>query len=387
MLTARTKRRAFVALPLALMLVATACGDDDDDTSASTAPVVETTAAAAAPTTAPTSAPGATTAPVGETSAAAGETPDYSALEGEIVVTGSSTVEPISALVAEAFDGLTGGNVAVSVDGPGTGDGFKTFCAGEADIADASRAIKEEEAAACADSGIEFVELAVAIDGLSVITSPENALECLSFADLYALIGPESEGVDNWADARALAAELGSTTTFPDLDLAITAPGEESGTYDSFYELALKKIGDARVEEGLAPLDANDDPIKTRADYQSSPNDNVIIEGIGGDEGSLGWVGFAFADENRDTVKLLGIDKANDGTCVAPDATTIADGSYPLARTLYIYVNTTEAATNPALSAFVDYYLSDEGIANVEAADYVPLPTDQLDATRAAWAG
>ncbi len=380
------KKRVFVALPLALMLVASACGDDDDDdTSATTAPAVETTTGASAATV--TSGAAATTAPPAATTAPGSDAPDYSALEGEIVVTGSSTVEPISALVAEAFDGLTGGNVAVSVDGPGTSDGFKAFCAGEADIADASRAIKDEEVTACADGGVEFAELAVAIDGLSVITSPDNAVECLNYADLYALIGPESEGVENWADAQALATELGSTTTLPDLRLTITAPGEESGTFDSFYELALKKIGDARAEEGLAPLDGNDKPVKTRADYNSSPNDNVIIEGIGGEEGSLGWVGFAFADENRDTVKLLGVDGVGDGTCVVPDATTIADGSYPLARTLYIYVNTVKAAENPALQAFVDYYLSDDGIANVEAADYVPLPADQLDATRSAWVG
>jgi phosphate transport system substrate-binding protein len=302
-----------------------------------------------------------------------------------VTVTGSSTVEPISALVAEQFSSLHDGAVAVTVDGPGTSDGFTAFCAGEADVNDASRPISEREIAACTENGTDYVELAVAIDGLSVITSPDNPVECLSFADLYALVGAEAEGVDNWADSRALAAELGSTTAFPNQRLIVTAPGEESGTFDSFYELALKSITEDRVEAGLAPLDANGDPVKVRADYQSSPNDNVIVQGAAGDQGTLGWVGFAYADESRDRVKLLAVDAAGDGTCVAPDATTIADGSYPLSRTLYVYVNTATAAENPALAAFVDFYLSDEGIANVEGADYVALAPDQLASTRRAW--
>ena len=118
-------------------------------------------------------------------------------------VTGSSTVEPISVAVSELADELTGGDLAVSVEGPGTGDGFSKFCAGEADIADASRRIKDEEAATCADAGIEFVELEVAIDGITVVTSPTNdAVECLDVPALYALVGPESEGFDNWSDAQ-----------------------------------------------------------------------------------------------------------------------------------------------------------------------------------------
>ncbi len=307
------------------------------------------------------------------------------ALTGSVTVTGSSTVEPISALVAEQFAELRGGAVAVSVDGPGTGDGFKAFCAGEADINDASRAIKDTEIADCAENGVNYVGLAVAIDGLSVITALDDPVECLSFADLYALVGGESEGIDNWADAQALATELGSPTVLPDQALVVTAPGEESGTFDSFYELALKSINDDRVEQGLAAVDANGNPVKVRADYQSSSNDNVIVQGSAGARGALGWVGFAYADESRDRVKLLAIDEAGDGTCVAPTAATIVDGSYPLARTLYIYVNTDEAATNPALAAFVDFYLSDGGIANVEAADYVALDAARLATTRAAW--
>ena len=302
-------------------------------------------------------------------------------LAGEVLVSGSSTVAPISSLVAELFQ-EEHADVAVNVDGPGTGDGFQLFCDGETDISDASRPIKDEEAAACEENGITYVELEVAIDGLTVMTSPDNdAVECLTFADLYALVGPESQGIDTWSDAGDLAAELGSSTDLPDLDLTIVAPGEESGTYDSFTELAFKDIAEARVEAGAI---TEDQAATTRPDYQASADDNVIIQGIEGAEGSLGWVGFAYAEEAGDQVKELEVD-GGDG-CVAPSAETVSDGSYPLSRSLYIYVNTASAADNPAVAAYVDYYLGD-GITAVEEAGYVGLPDDRLADTRAAWDG
>src|SRR5829696_5298823 len=133
-------------------------------------------------------------------------------VSGNVVVSGSSTVEPISIGVAEAF-AEEAPDANVDVDGPGTGDGFELFCAGETDVSDASRPIDAEEIAACQENGVEFIELEVGIDGLSVLTSPANdAVTCLTFADLYALVGPESEGVENWSDAQALTAELGSST-------------------------------------------------------------------------------------------------------------------------------------------------------------------------------
>src|SRR3954466_11707062 len=200
-------------------------------------------------------------------------------LSGTIKVSGSSTVEPISSLAAEKFRGENSG-VNISVDGPGTGDGFKMFCNGETDISDASRAIKKEEADACKAKGIEFIELQVGIDGIGVITSPQNnAVTCLDEPDLYALIGPESEGFKKWSDGQKLATELGSKTKLPDAPLSITAPGEESGTYDSFIELALTPVAKKRVE---AKKITEDQAGTTRKDYQASPNDNVIIEGIGG---------------------------------------------------------------------------------------------------------
>lgn len=300
-------------------------------------------------------------------------------LSGEIIISGSSTVEPVSSIVAEDFKAANA-DVDYSVDGPGTGDGFAQFCDGETDISDASRAITDEEAAACAENGITYVELQIAIDGLSIITSPDNSeVSCLSFGDLYALLGPESQGFDNWSDADALADEIGSDfgelhAPYPDAPLDVTAPGEESGTFDSFVEIVIGGVAEERAEEPT-----------TRPDYQTSADDNVIIENIGGAPSSLGWVGFAFADESSDSVTSLEVD-GGDG-CVAPTPETIANGEYPIARPLFIYVNAGEAEDRPELAAFVDYYLSDEGIAAVTEADYVELDPEALEATRAAWEG
>ena len=327
---------------------------------------------------------GATTAPAsvaaatdGGASAPAPASADAGggAVAGAINVSGSSTVEPISTGVAEAF-AAANPDFTYTVEGPGTGDGFKKFCAGETDISDASRKIKDEEAATCQAAGIDYVELKIAYDGMTVMTSPSNtAITCLSFPDLYALIGPESTGFAKWSDAAALAKELGSNTVFPDAPLAITGPGEESGTFDSFVELAITPIATAREKDKT-----------TRPDYTASPNDNAIIEGVAGSDTSLGWVGFAFAQENADKVTELQVSKEANGTCVAPTVDTISDGSYPLSRSLYIYVNKAKAAANPAVVAFVDYYLTEGTISTVlETVPYVNLPADKLTESRTAW--
>ena len=323
-----------------------------------------------AATTAPT-AP-ATAAPTGAATAA----PTTAALTGTVIVSGSSTVEPISALIAEMFNEQVSANVAIEVTGPGTSDGFERFCNGETDISDASRRVKQKEIDACKEKGIEMIELKVAIDGLSIITSVKNsAVECLSFADLYALIGPESTGFDNWSDAAAIAKELGSTTVLPDAPLVITAPGEESGTFGSFVEIVIEEFNEDRGQEAT-----------TRPDYTASANDNVIIEGIAGTDTSLGWVGYAFAEENQDRVKLLQVNDGESG-CIAPTPTTIADNSYPISRDLYIYVNKGKADANPAVKAFVDYYMAGGTIATaLETVPYVPLAADALATSQKTWA-
>lgn len=320
----------------------------------------------AARSTAPTSGPG--------TEAPAGEAP--AGVSGAITVSGSSTVEPISTGVAELLKEANP-EFNFTIEGPGTGDGFKRFCAGETDISDASRKIKAEgEADVCSAAGIEYVELQIAFDGITVMTSPDNTgVECLSFADLYALVGPESQGVATWDAAQPLATELGSTLTYPASGLDITGPGEESGTFDSFVELVIAGIAGDRGKDAT-----------TRPDYVASANDLAIISGITGSSSSLGWVGFAFAEENKDAVKELAVSKEPGGDCIAPSAETIADGSYPIARSLYIYVNKAKAASNPAVQAYVDYYLAEGTISTVlQTVPYVNLPAAALAETRTSW--
>jgi phosphate transport system substrate-binding protein len=335
------KRLAVMAGILSLTLLAAACGGDDTNTSSS-----------------------------GGSSAAG--------LTGTITASGSSTVQPITSLVAELF-AEQNPDVDVSVDGPGTSDGFVLFCDGETDLQDASRAIEPEEIKACKKNGIDYVELEVALDGLTVMTNGQNsAVECLNLGDLYALFGPESEGFQNWSDANALAAKVGGTGGFPNEPLEITAPGEESGTYDAFIDLA--GIEDTALEQGLS----EDDAAALRKDYQASANDNVIIQAMEGTPSALGFVGFAFAEEGGDQIKEIQID-GGDG-CVAPSADTVADGSYPLSRSLYIYVDKATLQSNPALQAFVDMYVSDEGLNTaVQEVGYIPIPTTRQDETRATW--
>ena len=335
---AQRRSARLLTVPMALMLLAAACGDGGQDDDA---------------------APGGSDEP-----------------SGEIVISGSSTVEPISIDVAGKF-GEIAPDVNVAVSGPGTGDGFQAFCEGETDISGASRPIQQQEMEACEANGVEFIEMKVGIDGIAVLTSPdgEGLAECLSFADMYALVGPESQGFEQWSDANPLAEELEDTQAapFPDEPLVVTAPGEESGTYDSFVEIVLEDIAEERGQEP-----------QTRPDYQASGDDNVIIQGIQGAASSFGWVGYAFFEANQDVVKAFEV-AGDDGACVAPSPETIADGSYPIARPLFIYVNTQKLEEKPALAEFVELYLSEEGIASTTDVGYVALPQEELEASREAF--
>jgi phosphate transport system substrate-binding protein len=300
-------------------------------------------------------------------------------LAGSITISGSSTVEPISAANAQKFSTLHP-DVEMSVDGPGTGDGFELFCEGKTDISDASRPIDpEEEASNCKQNGIEYIELRVGIDGITVMTNPANeAVDCLSFKDLYALLGPESEGFGQWSDANDLAQEVGAEhAPYPDIPLDITAPGEESGTYDSFAEIVLEDI--AYEERGIE----EDSPV-VRPDYQSSGNDNVIIQGIQGSDSSLGWVGFAYFAQNEQSVTPIPIAESGDD-CVEPTTETIQSGEYPISRDLFVYVNKQKAEQNEALAAFVDFYMSNDGFATVQEVGYVPLAEDVIAETKSTW--
>jgi phosphate transport system substrate-binding protein len=303
----------------------------------------------------------------------AGEPTGDGGLSGDIVISGSSTVEPISVRVQELFNEVNP-DVNISVDGPGTGDGFALFCAGETDISDASRAIKDSEAETCAENGIEYTELQVGIDGIGVMTNSNNPVECVTFADLYALVGPESTGVGTWAEGNALSAELGGAGAMPDAPLDIFGPGEESGTFDSFVEIVIEDFADERGQN-----------VTTRPDYNPSADDNVILQGIQGSDTSLGWVGYAFAANAQD-VKLLQVDDGESG-CVDATPDNIASATYPIARPLFIYVNDAAAADKPQVQAFVDFYMADGLDQAVGEVGYVALADDAKASTRSAWDG
>jgi phosphate transport system substrate-binding protein len=335
---------------------------------------------------APTPTSGATSNPSSVPSPSS--LPSGQGVSGEIFVSGSSTVQPISQAVSEEFK-TANPDFGFTVEGPGTGPGFAAFCAGDSDVSDASRKIKaddpakegDEEATVCANNGVEYTELKIAYDGITVMTHPDTPVDCLTKADLYALFGPESDTFANWSDAQALATELGSTTTLPDLALQITAPGEESGTYDAFLELSgITSTGTTRGKFD----DTHPAALRLPGpNYTASPDDNVIVAGVEAGAGSLGFVGFAYFEGAGTAAKAIAID-GGDG-CVTPTLETIADGSYPLSRGLYIYVNNAKADENAALQAWTDFYLSDTGIANVTEVGYVALPADELQATRDAW--
>jgi phosphate transport system substrate-binding protein len=370
-----SKRAAWLlAILLSFSLVAAACGDDDDaDAGDSTT----------------TAAPddGGDSGDGGDAGDGAGD------VTGFVNISGSSTVEPISARVAELYEDVEPG-VEVTVNGPGTSAGFREFCPGNTDINDASRQIKDSEIAEGNDGGpcVDNVELRVAFDGIAIMVNPSNPLECVSFADLYALSGPESEG-NTWEDAGTFATELGSTTTgFPSGEVEVIAPGTESGTYGSYIEIVLEGLSEERAEAGdyTPQVDENGDDILIRTDYAGQPDDNVIIDGIAGTDTAFGWVGFAFAAQAGDAVKVLDVLNEETGECVAPSLESIADGSYPVSRSLYIYVNTAKAAESEALVSYVDFYLNGaypDAVVNAfdDGVGYVALPDDLLAETRAAW--
>ncbi len=279
------------------------------------------------------------------------------ALSGTVEVDGSSTVFPISEAVAEEFL-REARKVRVTVGVSGTGGGMKRFCAGETDISDASRPITAAEAADCAANGVEFIELPVAYDGLSVVVHPGNDwAQCLTIAELNLLWGPEAEGkVKNWNQVRA---------AFPDAGVALYGPGTDSGTFDYFTEVV------------------NGDGGASRADFTASEDDNILVTGVAGDKNALGYFGLAYLEENLGRVKGVEIDGG--GGCVAPSAATVEGGTYaPLSRPLFIYVKK-ESMAKPQVEAFVDFYLENAAFLAADVG-YVKFPDSFYDAIKARWA-
>lgn len=348
----RRRRLMLPAICASFLLIAAACGGGDDG---------ETTEAASSGGSGG-SGSGSSSSSGGSSGESTAESP--AGVSGSVTISGSSTVEPISIRVAELFEDVAP-DVSVTVDGPGTGDGFKLFCEGETDISDASRQIKDAEKDSCFENGINnIVELKVGVDGIAVMTNGTNtAVECLSFEQLFTLIGPAGEGTKTWAEA---------SPGLPDAPLDVFGPGEESGTFDSFVEIVIEDLAE---EQGLEAT--------TRTDYSPSGDDNVILQGIQSGDTTLGWVGFAFA-VNASDVRLIPIN-GGDGNCVEPTPDSIASNEYPISRDLWIYVNADKAAANPAVTAYIDFYVT-QGLAQaVSEVGYVPLTDAAQAETQDRW--
>lgn len=308
----------------------------------------------------------------------------------DVNVSGSSTVEPISSLVVELF-AEENPDVSVRVDGPGTGDGFALFCNDEIDIADASRPIDEEEVARCQANGIEYTELPVALDGLTVIANKSSKLTCLDQAQLYGLFGPESDGT--YATAQSIATELGSTNKKLPSSGSVKkfTPGPESGTYDSFWDISYSDFVDSRLEEGKIPSDkieTNDEgepevtePVVSDGQF---PNDNAIVQRVEGSKTGIGFLGYAYYSENAGDLKAISIYNPDTGKCVKPTTKAIQNEAYPIARTLYIYPNHDKATG--AVKEFLDFYITPESLTTtVKESLYVPLSKSQRQETIDTW--
>ena len=269
---------------------------------------------------------------------------EKSSLTGNVKVDGSSTVYPITEAVAEEFRSVEPGvNVTVGVSG--TGGGFKKFMRGEIDINDASRPIKSKEADACAEIGIDFVELSVAYDGLAVLVNPENDwVDYFTVEELEKIWSPDAQGkVMYWNQVRE---------GWPNEELRLFGPGTASGTYDYFAEAVCgKKVG-------------------TRWDYTASEDDHVLVQGIATDKSALGFFGLAYYEENKDKLRLVGVDNGNG--VVIPTMETVSNGTYaPLSRPIFIYVSS-EAAKKEEVNTFVNFYL-ESAPSLVSEVGYIPL--------------
>jgi phosphate transport system substrate-binding protein len=263
-----------------------------------------------------------------------------------IQIDGSSTVFPVTEAVAEEFQKAKKGKVKVTVGIAGTGGGFKKFCRGETDISDASRPILKQEMEACKGAGIEYFELPIAYDALTVIVNPKNDwVKTLTVPDLKKMWEPSAQGkVTNWNQVRS---------EWPNAPLKLFGPGADSGTFDYFTEAI---VGKAK---------------SSRGDFTASEDDNVLVQGIANDRNALGYFGFSYYVENQNKLKAVPIDTGKGP--VAPSPKTVEDGTYqPLSRPIFIYVSK-KSMNKPEVKEFVEFYLTNAPTL-VKQVKYVPLP-------------
>jgi len=280
---------------------------------------------------------------------------DAPVLTGTVRIDGSSTVFPISEAIAEEFRAVAP-DIRVTVGSSGTGGGFSKFMAGEIDINDASRPVKAEEIAKGASTGVEYLEIPVAYDGLSIVVNPANTfVDYLTVAELKLIWEPGST-VDSWNDVRA---------EWPDQPLRLYGPGTDSGTFDYFTEAIVGTAGAARP------------------DYTASEDDNILVQGVAGDDGGLGFFGFAYYEASASHLKLVPVDGGTGP--IAPTVSNINDGTYsPLSRPLFIYVSKSSAA-RPEVRSLIDFYL--ETVPGIAAdVGYVALPDTMYSAGKSAFA-
>lgn len=270
-----------------------------------------------------------------------------------IKIDGSSTVYPITEAVAEEFQRSKG--VKVTVGESGTGGGFKKFCRGETDISDASRPISQKEIDACKEGGVQFIELPIAYDALTVVVNSKNDwVKQITVAELKKIWEPGSK-VKNWKEVNA---------TYPDKAINLYGPGTASGTFDYFTEAVN---GKAKA---------------SRTDYTPSEDDNVLVQGVAGNVGGMAYFGMAYYQENTDKLKAVPVVAKEGAKPVLPSEATVMDGTYqPLSRPLFIYVNATAAAFKPEVKAFVTYYL-ENAPQLVKEVKYVPLPKEDYEAVK-----
>jgi phosphate transport system substrate-binding protein len=302
----------------ALLLGAAACGDDDDD---------------------------------GGGGSGGGD--GGGELSGTIRIDGSSTVGPFAQAAQEAFQGENPG-VRITVAQSGTGGGFEKFCAGETDISNASRPIdEEEEVPLCENEGVQYTEVQVANDGISVATNPELAVDCMTTDQLKEL----------WSQGSKVMSLSEIDPSLPDGELSLFGPGTDSGTFEFFTE-------EINGEEG-----------NSRKDYQPSEDDNVLVQGVAGESGGLGYFGFSYYEQNQDKLNLVGVDAGNG--CVKPSMESIASGEYePLSRPLFMYPSR-KALQKPEVKAFMDYVVENYQTIS-EASAIVPMSEQQAQEAQSA---